>query len=243
MISRIFNTNVRHNSQPVVAAQTSGDDRQAHYTPFINQECVAIPDLIDRLLELSRIQAGTIDLHLEPTQLSDVIQASVEQLQSLTSQHKLSIDIGADVLPVMADSTRVQQVLLALVENAVKYSREGSMIWISVYRQGGAIQINVCDQGIGIAPEDQDRVFEAYRQPEYQMTNRAGLGLAISKGLVEMLGGKIWVMDRPRKNFQTMVSFTLPIVTASNWNRAISRHRKNGFGIESLMAEPYLMPV
>jgi two-component system sensor histidine kinase KdpD len=243
MISRMFNTHIRPNAQPVTAAQTSSDDMQNTYTPFINQECVAIPDLIDRLLELSRIQAGTIDLYLEPTQLSDVFQASIDQLQAIASQHKLSIDIGADVLPVMADAFRVQQVLLALVENAAKYSREGSTIWISAYRQGSSIQINVCDQGIGIAPEDQERVFEAYRQPEYQMTNRAGLGLAISKGLVEMLGGRIWATDRPRKNFRTMISFTLPIVTASNWNRALSRHRRNSFVSESLVAEPYLRPV
>jgi two-component system sensor histidine kinase KdpD len=153
------------------------------------------------------------------------------------------MDIGADVLPVMVDPYRVQQVLTALVENAARFAPEGSTIAISAYRQGGFIQVSVADQGMGIAPENRKRVFEAYCQPEHQTTTSAGLGLAISKGLVEMLGGDIWIADRNRKAFSTTVCFTLPIVTASNWNRAMSRRKRTGFASDVLLAEPYLMPV
>jgi two-component system sensor histidine kinase KdpD len=242
MISHMLNTNVRSNIRPVLTNRAE-DTQAGEYASFINQERVTIPDLIDRLLELSRIQAGTIDLQLEASQLGDIFRDGVEHLQALAPAHRLCIDIGADVLPVMVDPYRVQQVLTALVENAAKFAPEGSIIAISAYRQGGFIQINVADQGIGIAPEHRKRVFEAYCQPEYQMTPSAGLGLAISKGLVEILGGDIWISDRNRKHFHTTVCFTLPIVTASNWNRAMSRRKHNGFTSDMMVAEPYRMPV
>ena len=239
----IFNTLDRESFIPFLSMNETDGTAQTYATPFINHECVAIPDLIDRLLELSRLQAGTLELNLDACQISDIFGMSLEHLQMVAPHHQLCVNIRADVLPVLVDANRVREILIALVENAAQHSPEGSTIWISAYRQSGMVQINVADQGIGIVPEARPHIFDAYRQPQHQMTARAGLGLAISKGLVEALGGSIWVEDRSRKGFKTTVSFTLPIVTASNWNRAMRQSAESSFVSTSLMSEPYRMPV
>lgn len=235
-----LNAPVRENSRPFLSTSETDGAVQGHPSPFINHERVAIPDLIDRLLELSRLQAGTLAMNLDACQISDIFGMSLEQLQRVAPHHQLCIDIGADVLPVLVDPNRVRQILIALVENAAQHSPECTTIWISVHRQNGMVQVNVADQGVGIAARDHARIFEAYR---HQMTARAGLGLAISKGLVEAQGGNIWIADRSRKGFSTTVSFTLPIVTASNWRCTMIKSAGSGFVSPSLVDEPYRMPV
>jgi K+-sensing histidine kinase KdpD len=244
MFSQMVMTHTQKQFKPTLSVNHTDGIAHGQVGSFIKQECVEIPDLIDRLLQLSRLQAGTMTVETEPCQISDIFQASVPHLEAIAPNHRLCIDISHDILPVMASPNHVGEILMALVENAAKYSPEGSTISITVYRQNSFIQINVADQGIGIPADKREQVFEAYLQPEYQMSGGAGLGLAIGRALAELQGGEMWVSDRSRKGFHTTLSFTLPIVTAANWNsRRKGHHRETTFITESLLAEPYLMPV
>jgi two-component system, OmpR family, sensor histidine kinase KdpD len=135
------------------------------------------------------------------------------QLESISAQHRLVINIGPDLPPMMADMQRIAEVLVNLVSNAVKYAPRATLITVSATAQGANLQINVSDEGPGIPIDNRESVFEAFLQLENSPLEQGkglGLGLAICKGLIEAHGGKIWIADT---SSGTTVSFTLPIAT------------------------------
>ena len=138
------------------------------------------------------------------------------QLQTVTVQHQLNLDIPIDLPALHVDGDRIAQVLTNLVGNAVKFSPPQSTITVSAARVDEMVQIDVADQGRGIAPAERRRIFEPFQQLDAHGVHRAqgtGLGLAICKGLVEAHGGRIWVQDRSGPG--TTLSFTLPIDPAA----------------------------
>jgi two-component system sensor histidine kinase KdpD len=191
---------------------------QRDFIETISQEADKLTDLIEHLLDLSRLESGTLRIVLEEQPLNVIINTAMAQLQALTAEHGLVITIPEDLPPVRADPQRIAQVLTNLVHNATKYSPGGTQITISAIRQGREVQVSVTDQGPGIPPEERARVFEAFHQAptsedSAERVKGAGLGLAICKGLIEAQGGRIWVQDRPEPG--TTLSFTLPIAGPS----------------------------
>jgi PAS domain S-box-containing protein len=179
----------------------------------INLEADKLTELIEQLLDLSRLDAGLLPIRPATHRLDDIVTTAMAQLQSISQHHSLVVDMAADLPRVNADRQRVGQVITNLVDNAAKYSPYGSEIRLSARRVDRAVQVDVSDQGIGIAPEERQRVFEAFRRGEGESTKRtkgAGLGLAICKGLIEAQGGRIWVQPRERPG--STVSFTLPVL-------------------------------
>lgn len=173
-------------------------------------------DLIGRLLDLTRIQMGRLELQLEPTDLVDLAQRVVEQAQLTTDRHQLLLAVEVGSLVGTWDRMYVERILVNLVDNALKYSPAGGQIRVNlqgaIATDGGGswpgglapcppaglpqwVVVSVADQGPGIAPEDQARLFERYyRAAGTQHRVRGlGLGLYITKGLVEAHGGQVWV--------------------------------------------------
>lgn len=188
-------------------------DEQHDFIQTIQNEAYRLQELVDRLLELSRLEAEMLPISMKSNSLSEVVEEALLQLQSLTAGHTISLHIPANLPPVYVDAKRIVQVLVNLIRNASTYSPKGTEISISASVRGGFIQVNVSDQGPGIPPVEHKRVFEAFRRGddiEKGSTQGAGLGLAICKGLVEAHGGRIWIK---RKNTSgTTISFTIPRV-------------------------------
>jgi signal transduction histidine kinase len=128
---------------------------------------------------------------------------------------KISLDAPANVPPVLGDSARVRQILDNLVDNAYNYTPKNGSIHITIQQKEGELQVDVQDSGVGIAPEDQDRIFERFYRGEHPFvlaTPGTGLGLPIVRELVEMHKGRIWMTSKGVPGEGCIFSFTLPIL-------------------------------
>ncbi len=172
-----------------------------------------ILDIINDILDLSKIEAGMMDLSPASLSLHDMLREVVTTSHSLLKEKsvKFEIDIKDELPPVMADEKRCRQIVLNLLGNAVKFTDEG-IITVSARLARQEVVISVVDTGIGIKEEDLPFVFEKYRQFEHTSSRHVvgtGLGLTIAKRLVEMHGGRIWVESTYGEG--SVFSFTLPL--------------------------------
>lgn len=189
---------------------------QQEYLQIIDEEADKLTELVEQLLDVSRLQAGQLAITAEPNQLADVVSLASPQIQALVSTHQLTTEIP-DILPsIMIDSRRIAQVLVNLIGNAAKYSPVGTQITLRAQPADNFVRIDVVDEGEGIPLHNREAVFEAFRQMERRDDSQkgAGLGLTICKGLVEAHGGRIWI-ERNHSGPGTTFSFTLPIAPRS----------------------------
>ncbi len=192
---------------------TWGPDEQRDFIQTIQQETNRLQELIDRLLDLSSLEAGMLPISLEPHALPDILKDTLPQLQTLTSGQTLSMHLPDNLPLVSVDAKRIAQVLVNLVRNAATYASKGTEINITALVHGSFVRINVNDQGPGIPPAEHKKVFKAFQRGASMKDSSvqgAGLGLAICKGLVEAHGGRIWI--KKKKTQGTTVSFTIPVV-------------------------------
>jgi PAS domain S-box-containing protein len=190
-------------------------NEQHDFIETIQLEANRLQELIDHLLDLSRLEAGMLPISLESQYVDKIVQDAYPQLHILTSGQTLSIHIPDDLPPVFADAKRIAQVLVNLVRNASTYAPQGTEISITASVRRGFVQINVIDQGPGIPSTEYKKVFKAFRRGinvENDSTKGAGLGLAICKGLVEAHGGHIWIKKKSTPG--ATLSFTIPLVPA-----------------------------
>lgn len=190
-------------------------EEQQDFIQTIHQEANRLEELIDHLLDLSRLEAGRLPIALDIHSLQEIIEDALPQLHILTTRQALTMHLSADLPPIYADSKRIAQVLVNLVRNAATYSPEGTEISISARVRGNFVQINVNDQGPGIPAAEHKQVFKAFRRGvsvENSTVQGAGLGLAICKGLVEAHGGRIWI--KKKNSPGATISFTIPLVPA-----------------------------
>ncbi|MCC6628432.1 MAG: PAS domain S-box protein [Chloroflexi bacterium] len=156
--------------------------------------------LIDDLTDVARLDAGRLDLRLAPHDLTSIVLAAVDQARVLAPSHAVTVSAPPEPAIVACDRDRIVQVLLNLLSNAAKYAPAGTSIMVALEVIGGGARVTVRDQGAGIAAEDLPRLFDRfYRSPTAygQGTPGLGLGLPISKGLVEAHGGTIVVESTP----------------------------------------------
>jgi PAS domain S-box-containing protein len=152
--------------------------------------------LIDDLLDLSRITSGKLTLQMELLDLNTAVNQVCDICRSQIQEKgiKLSFDLDTSIGPVNADASRLQQVLWNVVKNAAKFTPEGGRIHVCTARRDGRVQVLIQDSGIGVAPELLPKIFDAFEQGDARVTRKfggLGLGLAISKALVELHGGSI----------------------------------------------------
>ncbi len=188
-------------------------EQRREFLNIADDEADKLRWLVEQLLEVSRLQAGALSIQVEPMPFQRILDVAMAQLQTITRNNTLVLDIAPGLPAVVADAQRVAQVIVNLVDNAVKYSPPRTTITLSASAVDQALQIDVSDEGEGIAPEDRAHVFEAFRQADKKLRRKgAGLGLAICEGLVRAHGGRIWIQDRPGPG--TTISFTLPAAEA-----------------------------
>ncbi|HLG52034.1 MAG TPA: ATP-binding protein, partial [Chloroflexota bacterium] len=189
------------------------EETRREFLQIIDEESDRLSGLIEDLLEMSEIEAGVLRVEKEPVKLSRLAQKVVRKLKPTARSHPITVSAEPDVPETMGDPRRLEQVLHNLIVNAIKYSPEGSPVTVRVERSGSDILVAVKDQGIGIAPEHLEHVFERFYRVDGKLareTGGSGLGLAISRGLVEAHGGRIWVESQVGKG--STFYFTIPIV-------------------------------
>lgn len=173
--------------------------------------------LVWDILEFSRVQNGIMELHVKKTQIADVIKETIESMRPSANQKKIKLTAKIGKLPKSTfDPERISQVLLNLIDNAIKFTPTKGKITIKAAKNKETIVIRVKDTGIGIQKENVNKIFEPLFQVRSPYINKKGLGLglAICKGIIEQHGGKIWVESAIRKG--STFSFTLPLKTGKS---------------------------
>ena len=198
----------------LLADDVSWDEQsQREFLSIADQEADKLTDMIDQLLDLSRLEAGMLNIRPVPRTMDSIVATAMKQLQAITPDHLLRIDVPDTLPKVRADSQRIAQVLTNLVGNAAKYSPANTQITLTAFQTSKDVQVNVSDQGPGISTEDRAQIFEPFQRGHstpVRRTKGSGLGLAVCKGLIEAHGGHIWIQDPDSPG--TTVSFTLPVV-------------------------------
>jgi signal transduction histidine kinase len=192
------------------------NDKQAEYIDDIHSSGKHLLSLINDILDLSKIEAGRMELELSEFSLPEMLQSTLVLLRERASNHNIAL--GLEVAPgidsVRADERKVKQVMLNLLSNAVKFTPDGGAINVRAAAASDAIEISVTDTGIGIAPEDQAAVFEEFKQVGHDSARKAegtGLGLALTKKFVELHGGTIRVESTLGKG--STFAFTLRVAS------------------------------
>jgi len=184
-----------------------------NYCSNIRSEVEHLSKLIDDLFELSRLDSGTLDLHLQPSSVEEMLSSVLDSMKAQAEAQvlKLSHSLNGSLEPVMADPHQIQRVLYNLVQNAIRHTPADGTISVEAQDLGEEVQINVVDSGQGIVEDDVNKVFDRFYRGEKSRSREfggAGLGLAIAKGIVEAHGGRIWVDSQPGAG--SRFSFSLP---------------------------------
>jgi len=172
-------------------------------------------NLINEILDLSKIEAGRMELEVEPASLTETLDAVQETMQPLAIKKHIDLQFNRNggIPPFPMDAMRVKQILLNLVANAIKFTPEGGLVRVSARTTDGLVELEVKDTGIGIPKEDHLRIFEEFHRRETKNRTKesegTGLGLALARRFVQMHGGNIWVDSEPGKG--SRFYFTLPM--------------------------------
>jgi signal transduction histidine kinase/CheY-like chemotaxis protein len=170
--------------------------------------------LINDILDLSKIEAGRIELKPESFSVADMIEGVLTTVRPLAAQKQIALDVEVDpaLTTLVADTGKVKQILYNLLSNAIKFTPDGGRAGLRALRDAQEARFAVWDTGIGIKPEDQTRIFEEFQQVETTMARQyegTGLGLALAKKFVELHGGRIWLESEPWSG--STFTFTLPL--------------------------------
>jgi PAS domain S-box-containing protein len=176
----------------------------------IEEETDRLTELIENLLDASRLQAGALKINLCDVRVDTLAERISERFRTQTDRHKIVVDFPPDFPIILADENRLEQVFSNLLSNAIKYSTQGGEIRISGQVRPDQVIVCVSDQGPGIAPEDVPHVFDRfYRSTDAKRTTKgAGLGLFLVRAVIEAHGGRIWVDPRPGDGAR--ICFSLP---------------------------------
>jgi signal transduction histidine kinase len=197
------------------------NDKQAEYLDDILSSGNHLLSLINDVLDLSKVEAGQVELEVATFSLREALERGVVMVRerATSSGVHISLELAPDVDIIHGDERRVRQVVFNLLSNAVKFTPEGGSILVVSARVDREVQVSVTDTGPGIAPEDHERIFAEFQQTDVGLKQRegTGLGLALSKRLIELHGGRIWVESEPGHGSRFV--FTLPIEEAGRHDR------------------------
>lgn len=192
------------------------EEERQEFAEAIEEEALRLNQIVGNLLDLSRMEGGTLRPEKGWYDLGALVDDVLGRLKPLAAKHRIGANVPDDMPPVFLDYVEIDQVLSNLIENAIKYSPAGSEIQISARRGDQEVRIEVADSGPGIPPSALPYLFE----PFYRVSERGprpkgtGLGLAVAKGLVEAHGGRIWAENRPGGGSRFV--FTLPLAKATD---------------------------
>ncbi|WP_406113392.1 ATP-binding protein [Kitasatospora purpeofusca] len=184
---------------------------QAELLATADESLVKLTRLVDNLLDMSRLQAGALTLHLAETHLDEILPRALDSLADPYAPVQ-PLDLET-VPPVLADPPLLERVLANVITNALRYNAPGAPVLVAASHHAGRVELRVIDRGPGIAPEDRDRVFLPFqRLGDTDNTTGVGLGLALSRGLAEAMDGSLEVEDTPGGG--TTMLLTLPAAPA-----------------------------
>ena len=178
----------------------------------IQEEAERLNRFVGNLLDTTRLEAGAIEFKREMVDLAEIVETALRRAARILAHHKVEVDLATDLPMVSIDVAIFEQALFNLLDNAAKYSPRGSLIRIRGYGTGGAVAIDVEDEGPGIPPEQIDRIFEKFHRAS-EGDNRpagTGLGLSICRGFVEGMGGRITAANRADRS-GARFTITLPV--------------------------------
>lgn len=217
-------TSILGYTELLLTREFTTEERQ-QFTKTVYDEAGRLSQLVEDLLGASRLEAGNVKLNRWVIQLSNVVTELTTQLNTQLVRHRMVIRFDGDIPPVYADRDKVKQIIFNLLTNAIKYSPNGGEVELRIgearkndlpadHPAGRFVLISVKDQGIGIAREDLPRIWERFYRVDNTNTRRiggTGLGLNITRGLVELHGGKIWAESDLGRG--SIFTFTLPVAT------------------------------
>ena len=200
----------------VLAERMFGEvnEKQAEYLQDILSSGRHLLSLINDILDLSKVEAGRLELELGRFHLPTALDNALTLVRERATRHGITLTQTVDerLGDIVADERKVKQILLNLLSNAVKFTPEGGRVGLTATAADGAVTIAVSDTGVGIAPEDQAAIFEEFRQvgrDDARKQEGTGLGLTLAKKFVELHGGRIWVQSQVGQG--STFSFTLPV--------------------------------
>jgi signal transduction histidine kinase len=190
------------------------NDKQLDYLHDIHGSGKHLLSLINDILDLSKIEAGRMELDVVDVNVPDTLSSAMTLVRERAQNHgiELALDVDPQINVIQADERKVKQVVLNLLSNAVKFTPDGGSVAVRATLDTDHVAVAVRDTGIGIAPEDQEAVFEEFKQVGRDYTKKAegtGLGLALTRRIVELHGGRIWLESAPGKG--STFTFTLPL--------------------------------
>jgi PAS domain S-box-containing protein len=194
------------------------EEKQKHYINNITNAGIFLLNLINDILDLSKIEAGKITLNIETIPLQATVEETITLLKEKAMKQRIIIkkefEPGLDLID--ADKQRVKQIFFNLLSNAIKFSKEeGGTVTITTRKLDENVQVSVCDTGIGIKPENMEKLFQKFEQLDKGISQKyggTGLGLSITKQLVELHGGSIWAESKYGEG--TTFIFQLPLIAA-----------------------------
>jgi signal transduction histidine kinase/CheY-like chemotaxis protein len=197
------------------------NEKQKRFVGHIRTGANHLLQLINDILDLSRIEAGQVDIRCEEFGVKEALPEVLSMIRPLAMAKSINLlEVLTAQRPVFADRIRFKQILYNLLSNAIKFTPKGGSVTVACVEEGGFIRVSVSDTGVGIRPEDQEMVFEEFRQVDGDSKHEgAGLGLAITRRLVELQGGKIWLESEAGKG--SRFSLTLPVGSTADSETAV----------------------
>ncbi|MGZ4388394.1 MAG: ATP-binding protein, partial [Gaiellaceae bacterium] len=191
-----------------------GDEERRLFLGYIASESERLTSIVDALLNVARLDTGDLQVQLAPTDVGQVVRESVTAAKAAGegNGHSFVLDLDDGALTAEADAEKLRQILDQLLQNAVKFSPDGSAVTVAAHRRTDAVEVSVVDQGVGIPQSEQQRIFtKFYRADAGQRggAGGAGLGLFIAQGLVAAMGGRIWVDSSEGRG--SAFTFELPV--------------------------------
>jgi signal transduction histidine kinase len=203
----------------------SSKEKYQEYYRIIREESERLTALINNILDFSRIDAGRKEYEFQETNLAELVHSTLDSYRFQIQQNGFGFEenISPDIPPVKVDREAIARSLLNLVNNALKYSKDQKYIGVSLYRVNGSVNLEVQDRGIGIAPNEQEKIFEKFYRcgdPLVHNVKGSGLGLSLVRHIARAHGGDVLVESAPDKGSKFTIA--LPLVPPSEIGKAMA---------------------
>ena len=206
----------------MLKADMLSDERRLEYLSMVNEQSNRLAHLVEDLMQVSRIDAGRVTLDPRALDVGETLAGLLEQFRTKWSARAIAVQQDPEVAPVFADPHKLEEILINLIDNAVKYSAAGSRVEVAIESDGPEVKVSVRDHGEGIPAEEIPNLFQKFARIASPSTSEipgTGLGLYIVKGFVVAHGGRVWVDSAPGEG--STFSFTLPIAQARETAHAV----------------------